>query len=350
MDRFVCVRLVQCNSLDLSLFQFDFDLTFSVFFMNADKTIYGRYGTRSDNKEATRDISIEGFRAALDGALKLHAAYPGNKSTLKDKQGPPPRHLIPEKYPSLAKFKPTLDYQGQVARSCIHCHQVRDAERRVLRATGKPLADRVVYPWPMPDQLGMKLDAKQRARIVRVDDKSAAQQAQLKAGDEILRINGQPMLSIADVQWALHNAKPPTQLSLLVLRDGKIATHRLPLAEGWRRGGNISWRPTSWDFRRMVTGGMRLESLSEADRRKAKLPTGVLALRAQHVGQYNEHAVAKRAGIKKGDILVEFDGKKAAMSESDLFAYALQNTKPGGQVPVVMLRGGKRLKFVLRMQ
>ena len=350
MDRFVCVRLVQCNSMDLSLFQFDFDLTFSVFFMNADKTIYGRYGSRSDNKEATRDISIESFGKALDGALKLHAAYPGNKATLKGKQSPPPRHIVPEKYPSLAKFKPTLDYSGQVAKSCIHCHQVRDAERRVLRATGKPLADSVVYPWPMPDQLGMKLDAKQRAKIVRVEDKSAAQRAKLKVGDEILRINGQPILSIADVQWALHNAKPPTQLSLLVRRDGKLARHSLPLAKGWRRGGNISWRPTSWDFRRMATGGMLLKSLSEEDRRQAKLPTDTLALRAQHVGQYNEHAVAKRAGIKKGDILVEFNGQKSAWTESDLIAYALQNTKPGSRVPVVMLRGGKRLKFVLRMQ
>ena len=80
------MRLVQANSLDLSLFQFDFDLTFSVFFMNADKTVYGRYGTRSDNKQATRDISIEGFGKALDGALKLHAAYPGNKAALKGKR------------------------------------------------------------------------------------------------------------------------------------------------------------------------------------------------------------------------------------------------------------------------
>ena len=350
MDRFVCVRLVQANSLDLSLFQFDFDLTFSVFFMNSDKTIYGRYGTRSDNKEATRDISIVGFAKALDGALKLHAAYPGTKTTLKGKQGPPPRYLIPEKYPSLAKFKSTLDYGGKVACSCIHCHQVRDAERRVLRATGKPLPDRVVYPWPMPDAVGMKLDPKQRARVVRVDDGSAAQQAKLKAGDEILRINTQPILSIADVQWVLHNAKPPTRLSLLVRRNGRVSTLSLPLAEGWRRGGNISWRPTSWDLRRMTTGGMLLESLSEEDRRKAKLPAGALALRAKHVGQYNEHAVAKRAGIKKGDILVEFNGKKTAWSESDLFAYALKKTKPGSRVPVVMLRGDKRLEFVLRMQ
>ncbi len=72
MDQFVCVRIVQANAMDLSLFQFDYDLTLAAFFMNADKTIYGRFGTRSDTKDATRDISIEGLRRALQAALKWH--------------------------------------------------------------------------------------------------------------------------------------------------------------------------------------------------------------------------------------------------------------------------------------
>jgi hypothetical protein len=41
-----------------------------VFFMNADKTIYGRYGSRSDIKEAQREISMESLVEALKGALE----------------------------------------------------------------------------------------------------------------------------------------------------------------------------------------------------------------------------------------------------------------------------------------
>jgi hypothetical protein len=52
MDQFVRVRIVQANGMDLSLFQFDLDLTFAVFLMNADKTIYGRFGSRSDQHDA----------------------------------------------------------------------------------------------------------------------------------------------------------------------------------------------------------------------------------------------------------------------------------------------------------
>ena len=54
MDQFVCPPR-PANAMDLSLFQFDYDLTFAVFFLNADKTVYGRFSSRSDRKDATRN-------------------------------------------------------------------------------------------------------------------------------------------------------------------------------------------------------------------------------------------------------------------------------------------------------
>src|ERR1044071_6075824 len=101
MDKFISVRLVQANAIDLTLFQFDYDLTFAVFFMNADRTIYGRYGSRSERKDATRDISIEGFRQALAAALELHKHFPSNKASLAGKQPRPARVKTPDGYPSL---------------------------------------------------------------------------------------------------------------------------------------------------------------------------------------------------------------------------------------------------------
>ena len=46
MDQFVCVRAVQMYGVDLSLFQFQGQLTWAAVFLNADGTIYGRYGSR----------------------------------------------------------------------------------------------------------------------------------------------------------------------------------------------------------------------------------------------------------------------------------------------------------------
>lgn len=45
LDQFVCVRVINANDLDLSLFQVDFDLSFSAVFFNGDGTVYGRYGS-----------------------------------------------------------------------------------------------------------------------------------------------------------------------------------------------------------------------------------------------------------------------------------------------------------------
>ena len=42
LDKFVCVRVVHANGMDLGLFQFDYDQSFAAFIMNGDKTIYGR--------------------------------------------------------------------------------------------------------------------------------------------------------------------------------------------------------------------------------------------------------------------------------------------------------------------
>ena len=57
LEKFVCVRVVSTNGLDLSLFQFDYDQSFAVFLLNADGTIYGRFGTRSHRTHWSDDVS-----------------------------------------------------------------------------------------------------------------------------------------------------------------------------------------------------------------------------------------------------------------------------------------------------
>ncbi|WP_372897677.1 thioredoxin family protein, partial [Stieleria sp.] len=58
LEQFVCVRQVATNGLDLDLFQYDTDQSFAVFFLAADKTIYGRFGTRSHRTEWMGDVSL----------------------------------------------------------------------------------------------------------------------------------------------------------------------------------------------------------------------------------------------------------------------------------------------------
>src|SRR5438309_3291417 len=351
MDEFVCVRLVQANALDLALFQFDYDLTFAVFFLNADKTIYGRFGSRSDRKDAAKDISMEGFRKALIAALDHHKRYPANKALLAGKQPRPTRFKTPEDFPSLAgKYKPTLDYEGKVVQSCLHCHQVRDAERRFFRDDKKPIPDDVLYPYPMPNAVGLSLDPKEKAKVKNVAPGSAAQKAGFKIADEILSLEGQSIISIADVQWVLHNASEPATLNAQVVRGGKKINLALNLEKDWRRHSDIAWRTTTWDLRRMAAGGLVLEDSTAEERRDAKLPDDALGLRVKYVGEYGEHAVAKKAGFKKDDVLVSVDRQTTHLTESELFRYLLQNKMPGEKISVTVLRGSERINLELPMQ
>jgi serine protease Do len=352
MDQFVCVRLVQANAMDLAQFQFDYDLTFAVLFLNPDGTVYGRFGSRSDRKDANRDISLEGFREGMTMALELHKNYPANRASLEGKRGPAPRFKTPEEYPSLrGRYKPTLDYEeGKVVQSCLHCHQVRDAERRLFRDEQKPIPDEVLYPWPMPDVVGLALDPKQKAGVASVVAGSAADRAGFRSGDKIVALQGQPILSIADVQWVLHNTDQPASVRAEVRRGRERLDLTLPLDSGWRRKSDISWRATTWDLRRMATGGLVLEEATAVERQNAELPEQSLALRAKHVGQYGEHAVAKRAGFKEGDILVRVDGQTGPMTENELIGYLVQRKRPGDRIPVTVVRAGEQLNLELTMQ
>ena len=351
LNRFVCLRIVHANGLDLSLFQYDYDQSFAAFMMNADRTIYGRYGTRSDETSSEDDVSLKGFAKALEAALAVHAGYPQNQAELQGKQPrTKPPFSVPEEYPSLRdRYGHKLDYEGKLAQSCIHCHQVGESQRLYYRDRGEPISDPLIYPYPHPKILGLIMDPTEAAVVKRVLPGSAAEKAGFQDSDELMSLEGQRLLSIADVQWVLHNTPSAATLTAVVRRDMATVPLQLSLADGWRRQGDLSWRATSWDLRRMTTGGMRLDTATADQRQDHGIPVGQLALRVRHVGQYGEHALAKRAGFLQGDLIVEIDGRSDPLRESDLFA-RLVNRPIGTEVPVSVLREGRRVTLMLKTQ
>lgn len=338
MDKFVCVRMVMANSMDLSLFQFDYGLTWAVLFLNADKTIYGRYGSRGQG-DGSKDVSLDAFRKALEAALELHAGYPGNKASLAGKKGPSPRVPIPQAYPGNQKFPATVtpgDKRNN--NTCMHCHEVLAGEYKTFRGAKQPIPDNVLWTYPMPGTLGLTLDLNEKATVKSVAPGSSSEKDGFKAGDEIVTLEGQPIISIADVQWVLERAKENVKIKAEVNRGGNKQPLTISLPPGWRRKGDFGWRESTWSSFRPDLNG---EDLKPDERQAMKLADTATGFRISYVGP-------GAPGFQKGDVVVDVDGQRTGISSFSLFlAYVAQKKMPGEKIAVTVLRGGKEQKAQL---
>lgn len=342
LKSFVRVRVVGTNGLDLSMFQFDTDQSFAAFIFNADGTLYGRYGTRSDRTEWKDDVSVEGLGKALEAALELHRNYPSNKASLEGKQAGKPLFATPEKIPSLTRFTSKLDYEGDTVKSCIHCHMIGEGLKENFRREQGKIPESLLYSYPHPKTVGLILNPTQCATVKDVIEGSAAGNSGFQIGDRIISLAGQAILSIADVQWVLHHV--PAEggtVKATIERSGQQIERTLKLSENWRSLEDISWRASSWQFRQMGLGGMALKPATAEERKERNIADGQMALIVQHVGAYPPHDRAKKAGMLKGDVIIEYDGRKDLLRDSDILAYAINKVEVGRAVHVRFRRGSE---------
>lgn len=350
LDKFVCVRLINANSLDLAKFQFDFDLSYSVLFFNGDGTLYGRFGSWVHQKDA-QEKSTTSFIDSINSALDIHRNYPQNRDQLQKKQATPMPWKTPADMPSLAgKYTPQLSWDTKLVQSCVHCHQIGDALRKNYQETTGSIPTRWIYPHPEPETLGLSMSESEFNLVEKVVDGSPASQAGIETGDRLISLDEQALLSAADIRWALHQLDDQDSCNLQIDRSGTSRKLSIHLPEGWKEKSDISRRVGTWPMRAMAFGGMFLEDLDEERRREADLNANTLALFAKHVGQYGEHAVAKKAGIVKGDIIISMAGVKSRFSESRMIGYILKNFKPGDTINVSVLRNGSEINTHFKVQ
>ncbi len=201
LDQFVCVRVINANALDLSKFQFDYDLSFSTMFFHPDGTLLARFGSWRHQKDE-QDTTLAGYVATLKETLNLHAGYPGNRFAFEGKQAKPLKWATPVDMPVLAqKYERELNWEGQVVQSCVHCHQIGDAMRADYRNRGERIPTSLIFPMPATETIGIHLDTESAGRVVSVDADSPAGIAGIQAGDELLGLDGQRIVSLNGDRW-----------------------------------------------------------------------------------------------------------------------------------------------------
>lgn len=350
LGRFVRVRVINANALDLKKFQFDYDLSFSALVFHGDGTVLARYGSwRHQHEPENRETS--GFRSALEAALQVHAGYPANRAALAGKQGGESPFRTPIEFPSLAgKYQSKLDWGGKVVASCVHCHMIGDANRAYYRSRNLEIPEEWVFPQPSPATLGAVLAGDGSAIIKEIAPASPAARAGLRAGDRIAELGGQIIVSEADVHWVLHRAPASGTLAGVVDRAGSREPVSVDLPSRWREQADISRRAGTWQMRAMALGGLKLKDMDDEARQGHGLALDRMALEIEHAGEYGEHAAAKNAGFQKGDVLIKVGSWTERLTESTLIGRLIQAHHPGHSVPTTVRRGGRDIELSLPQQ
>jgi hypothetical protein len=328
--------------VDLSLYKFEYDLTFAALLMNADGTIYHRYGGR-DEIAATARLSMTSLMGLMKETLEDHADY---------QKSPKPPKLEPklsiEDLPPIAKEIEKRKAEKKQP-ECFHCHMVNDALREIAQEKGAWKRDDI-WLWPPPDRIGLKLDRDDPMLLRAVIPSSPVEAAGLEAGDRLIRLGGERVRSHADIQWVLENASRDSTSIPVEYKRGSDAPKsvKVDVAKGWKAGTPLalSWRPAMWSLKPQP--GFGGERLDREELEKLGLEPGAFAMKIGYLVDWEEAGrVAKKAGLRKGDIVLSAAGEKNFASERHFQSWFRLTQKPGAAVALELLRDGKRMNVEL---
>lgn len=340
-EKFVSVRQVEMKGVDLSLFQFDHDLNWAAMFINADGTVYARYGTQSAEGPDAYN-SVTGLVSTMKRVLEIHENYPANKSQLAGKRGRQKGYSTALEMPGMEKTDKLA--QATTRKNCIHCHMIHDAENRHAQEQGA-FTKNMLWRYPLPENVGLKIDADHGRKVASVTKDSAAQKAGLQVGEEVTHLNGQLIASIADIQWVL-NGLPNEDIAIEVT-GSKTGKSKLQLAAGWKQW-DVSWRGSLWSVSPRLSVWMPELTAGEKRQRGVEQEKTALLVKWINNGRPAGKA-AREAGLRTGDVVIAVDGKELPGGPQKLNLYLKINHKVGDELPVTVKRGDKEVELKIKL-
>ncbi len=321
------------RDVDLSLFKFDYDLTFYAFFLNGHELVYGRYGGRDGGKADAR-LSTASLVATMKRALTMHARRKNEK---------PARRGARQTVRDLPYFK-RVRATGKQAPNCIHCHHIGGwiAQEKMVRGTFDKRRDTLLYP--LPENIGFSLERDSGITVKSVKAGTPAARAGLRVGDQLLQVGETPILSQGDVIHRLNDVWGTVRLPLVVWRKGAKKKLTVSLSgDAWRKT-EIHWRSLLWSMEPLPK--FWAPECTPAQRRQAGVPASQLALRVKWVPK----GPARAAGLRNGDIIVATEGQRARRSTVQQQVWIRMNKKVGDILTLTILRGGKERTLRLKLR
>jgi len=191
------------------------------------------------------------------------------------------------------------------------------------------------------------------AKITSVTKGSAAEKAGLKEGDIITKVDEMPVTGPEDLTRAIGKFKPEDKATITFKRGKKEQKATVTL--GKRAGSTTIYAPNppnrlfnDDDFKPVIPNmeGFNYNFRSNSPR---------LGIKAQDtedgkgvkVLEVNDESNAEKAGIKEGDVLLEFDGK--TVNSAGELADAAKDAKDKNNIKVKLNRDGKSQEVEIKV-
>ena len=181
------------------------------------------------------------------------------------------------------------------------------------------------------------LDKASGALIAKILPGSPAERAGLQAGDIIRSLNGEEIRSSGDLPVMVGAIMPGKEASLGVWRKGEEITVKIKLGNASEQLGSSS-APDKATYAEHQSGTFSIESVGVT----LQTDTGgnggrLIVVRVSDAAQ--------RAGLRRGDVIVEVGGVRVNSQESLAAAFK----QAGNQIPLLVQRGGNSLFLALML-
>jgi len=171
---------------------------------------------------------------------------------------------------------------------------------------------------------GVKLKKPQGVFITSVLDGGAAQEAGIKEGDVILKVNGKEVNHPNELQAKIGSHNPGDKVTLQIWRNGKTKEITVTLKENKKQAGKLSKSGKKGEQKSIADLGMKIKDLNAREQGIYEVDHGVLVLAV------SDDSPAAHTRISQGDVIVELNDKEVE-SVSD-FKDKINSFKKGAVV------------------
>lgn len=179
-----------------------------------------------------------------------------------------------------------------------------------------------------------RLEKPEGALVSGVESGGPADQAGLKVGDVIRRVNDQPIVASGDLPALIGQAKPGEQVQLDIWRQGRAEHLRARLGDANARKAQVARADEGASQGKL---GLALRALQPQEKQEAGVSAGLLV---QDVA-----GAAERAGVQPGDVLMAINGMPVRSIEEVRAAVA----KADKSVALLIQRDGDTIFVPVRL-